>query len=125
MKNADEAELRLLASPPRDITVHNVLDFPQLGALAGLLSRLVCQRLQDGGPRRGLGAGQGHPHRLQPHLAALGRGWGDAVAPRWYLRPVPVALRGSAAPAYICPQRGWGAALPSLLRVATDRKSVV
>nr|XP_037838927.1 collagen alpha-1(XX) chain [Chlorocebus sabaeus]XP_037838928.1 collagen alpha-1(XX) chain [Chlorocebus sabaeus] len=56
VKNADEAELRLLASPPRDITVHNVLDFPQLGALAGLLSRLVCQRLQDGGPRRGLAA---------------------------------------------------------------------
>uniref|UniRef100_A0A2K5TTG8 Collagen alpha-1(XX) chain n=1 Tax=Macaca fascicularis TaxID=9541 RepID=A0A2K5TTG8_MACFA len=51
VKNADEAELRLLASPPRDITVHNVLDFPQLGALAGLLSRLICQRLQDGGRR--------------------------------------------------------------------------
>uniref|UniRef100_A0A2K6LGQ5 Collagen type XX alpha 1 chain n=1 Tax=Rhinopithecus bieti TaxID=61621 RepID=A0A2K6LGQ5_RHIBE len=53
VKNADEAELRLLASPPRDITVHNVLDFPQLATLASLLSRLVCQRLQDGGPRRG------------------------------------------------------------------------
>nr|XP_010341499.2 LOW QUALITY PROTEIN: collagen alpha-1(XX) chain [Saimiri boliviensis boliviensis] len=50
VKNADEAELRLLASPPQDITVHNVLGFPQLGALAGLLSRLLCQRLQRGGP---------------------------------------------------------------------------
>ncbi|XP_078228234.1 collagen alpha-1(XX) chain isoform X14 [Callithrix jacchus] len=49
VKNADEAELRLLASPPQDITVHNVLGFPQLGALAGLLSRLICQRLQRGG----------------------------------------------------------------------------
>ncbi|KAL0595826.1 Collagen alpha-1 chain [Plecturocebus cupreus] len=53
VKNADEAELRLLASPPQDITVHNVLGFPQLGALAGLLSRLICQRLQRGGPWRG------------------------------------------------------------------------
>ncbi|XP_007952895.1 collagen alpha-1(XX) chain [Orycteropus afer afer] len=46
VKNADEAELRLLASRPLDITAHNVLDFPQLGTLAGLLSRLVCQRVQ-------------------------------------------------------------------------------
>nr|XP_055121393.1 collagen alpha-1(XX) chain isoform X7 [Symphalangus syndactylus] len=53
VKNADEAELRLLASPPRDITVHNVLDFLQLGALAGLLSRLICQMLQGGSPRQG------------------------------------------------------------------------
>ncbi|XP_009435897.2 collagen alpha-1(XX) chain isoform X6 [Pan troglodytes] len=53
VKNADEAELRLLASPPRDITVHSVLDFLQLGTLAGLLSRLICQRLQGGSPRQG------------------------------------------------------------------------
>ncbi|KAK2110339.1 hypothetical protein P7K49_010085 [Saguinus oedipus] len=53
VKNADEAELRLLASPPQDITVHNVMGFPQLGALAGLLSRLICQRLQRGGLWRG------------------------------------------------------------------------
>ncbi|XP_033622883.1 collagen alpha-1(XX) chain isoform X14 [Fukomys damarensis] len=46
VKNADEAELRLLASEPQDITVHNVLDFPQLAALSGLLSRLICQKVQ-------------------------------------------------------------------------------
>ncbi|XP_044909325.1 collagen alpha-1(XX) chain isoform X4 [Felis catus] len=46
VKNADEAELQLLASRPLDITVHNVQDFPQLGTLAGLLSRLVCQKVQ-------------------------------------------------------------------------------
>ncbi|KAM6147533.1 collagen alpha-1(XX) chain [Erethizon dorsatum] len=46
VKNADEAELKLLASHPQDITVHNVLDFPQLATLAGLLSRLICQKVQ-------------------------------------------------------------------------------
>uniref|UniRef100_A0A671FMT5 Collagen type XX alpha 1 chain n=1 Tax=Rhinolophus ferrumequinum TaxID=59479 RepID=A0A671FMT5_RHIFE len=54
VKNADEAELRLLASQPLDITVHNVQDFPQLSTLAGLLSRLICQKVQGrrlhGGP---------------------------------------------------------------------------
>uniref|UniRef100_A0A8C3X3K0 Collagen type XX alpha 1 chain n=1 Tax=Catagonus wagneri TaxID=51154 RepID=A0A8C3X3K0_9CETA len=54
VKNADEAELRLLASQPLDITVHSVQDFPQLSALAGLLGRLICQKLQGrstpGGP---------------------------------------------------------------------------
>ncbi|XP_048666616.1 collagen alpha-1(XX) chain isoform X10 [Marmota marmota marmota] len=46
VKNADEAELKVLASQPLDITVHNVLDFPQLATLAGLLSRLICQKVQ-------------------------------------------------------------------------------
>ncbi|XP_054580208.1 collagen alpha-1(XX) chain [Eptesicus fuscus] len=53
VKNADEAELRLLASPPLDITVHSVQDFPQLSTLAGLLSRLVCQQVQSRSPRPG------------------------------------------------------------------------
>uniref|UniRef100_A0A8D0Z3Z8 Collagen alpha-1(XX) chain n=1 Tax=Sus scrofa TaxID=9823 RepID=A0A8D0Z3Z8_PIG len=51
VKNADEAELRLLASQPLDLTVHSVQDFPQLGALAGLLSRLICQKVQGRSPR--------------------------------------------------------------------------
>lgn len=55
VKNADEAELRLLASQPLDITIHSVQDFPQLGTLAGLLSRLICQKVQGGSPRRGPG----------------------------------------------------------------------
>ncbi|KAL6031809.1 hypothetical protein STEG23_030785 [Scotinomys teguina] len=49
VKNADEAELKLLASQPLDITVHNVLDFPQLATLAALLSRLICQKIQGRG----------------------------------------------------------------------------
>ncbi|XP_070103361.1 collagen alpha-1(XX) chain [Equus caballus] len=53
VKNADEEELRLLASQPLDITVHSVQDFPQLGTLAGLLSRLICQKVQGRSPRGG------------------------------------------------------------------------
>ncbi|KAB1262138.1 Collagen alpha-1 chain [Camelus dromedarius] len=55
VKNADEAELRLLASPPLDSTVHSVQDFPQLCTLAGLLSRLICQKIQGRSLRRGSG----------------------------------------------------------------------
>lgn len=55
VKNADEEELRLLASQPLDITVHSVQDFPQLGTLAGLLSRLICQKVQGRSPRGGPG----------------------------------------------------------------------
>lgn len=73
MKNADEAELQLLASPPLDITVHNVQDFPQLGTLAGLLSRLICQKVQGGS--RGPGE-RGHPRWLRPCPATLGKGRG-------------------------------------------------
>uniref|UniRef100_A0A4W2I5E7 Collagen alpha-1(XX) chain n=1 Tax=Bos indicus x Bos taurus TaxID=30522 RepID=A0A4W2I5E7_BOBOX len=51
VKNADETELRLLASQPLDITVHNVQDFPQLSTLSGLLSRLICQKVQGRSPR--------------------------------------------------------------------------
>nr|XP_010952644.1 collagen alpha-1(XX) chain [Camelus bactrianus] len=56
VKNADEAELRLLASPPLDSTVHSVQDFPQLCTLAGLLSRLICQKIQGRSLRRGSAA---------------------------------------------------------------------
>lgn len=70
MKNADEAELRLLASQPLDVTVHNVQDFPQLRTLAGLLSRLICQKVQGRslhrgpGERAGGGRGRGRPRSL-------------------------------------------------------------
>lgn len=55
VKNADEAELRLLASQPLDVTVHNVQDFPQLSTLAVLLSRLICQQVQGRRPHSGPG----------------------------------------------------------------------
>ncbi|XP_036915733.1 collagen alpha-1(XX) chain [Sturnira hondurensis] len=57
VKNADEAELRLLASQPLDVTVHNVQGFPQLRTLAGLLSRLICQKVQGRSPPKPAAAG--------------------------------------------------------------------
>lgn len=67
VKNADDAELRLLASQPLDVTVHSVQDFPQLGSLAGLLSRLVCQKVQGRRPRRGPGERAGVARGQGPH----------------------------------------------------------
>lgn len=70
MKNADEAELRLLASQPLDVTVHNVQDFPQLSTLAGLLSRLICQKVQSKTPRQGPGEQAGGGWRVGPPTLA-------------------------------------------------------
>uniref|UniRef100_A0A6I8NKN3 Collagen alpha-1(XX) chain n=1 Tax=Ornithorhynchus anatinus TaxID=9258 RepID=A0A6I8NKN3_ORNAN len=47
VKNADEAELRQVASHPLDITVHNVLDFPLLSSLADPLSRILCKKIKE------------------------------------------------------------------------------
>jgi hypothetical protein len=84
VKNADEAELKLLASRPLDITLHNVLDFPQLATLAGLLSRLICQKVQGRNLSKGPGEGQ----------LSRGRGTGRL----WLLHGLPgqlsTALRG-------------------------------
>ena len=94
VKNADDAELRLLASPPLDVTVHSVQDFPRLGPLAGLLSRLVCQKVQGGrlrggpGERAGRGARAAAPVLGRSPARARPRGsrgsedtWGSPVLP--------------------------------------------
>lgn len=47
MKNADEAELKQVASEPLELTVHNVLDFPLLSSLVGRLTQLLCARLKE------------------------------------------------------------------------------
>lgn len=47
VKNADEAELRQVASEPLELTVYNVLDFPLLGSLVGKLTRVLCTRIKD------------------------------------------------------------------------------
>ncbi|XP_027275726.1 collagen alpha-1(XX) chain [Cricetulus griseus] len=77
VKNADEAELKLLASQPLDITVHSVLDFPQLATLAALLSRLICQKIQGRGPGKD----------TQPHWP---RGRLAEATPGQFLRPMRV-----------------------------------
>ncbi|XP_068120137.1 collagen alpha-1(XX) chain [Hyperolius riggenbachi] len=47
VKNADETELRQLASEPLDLTVHVVPDFPMLSSLVGDVSRALCMRLKQ------------------------------------------------------------------------------
>lgn len=47
VKNADEAELRQVASEPLELTVYNVLDFPLLGSLVGKLTRVLCARIKE------------------------------------------------------------------------------
>ncbi|NXQ33235.1 COKA1 protein, partial [Alaudala cheleensis] len=47
VKNADEAELRQVASEPLELTVYNVLDFPLLSSLLAKLTRVLCARLRE------------------------------------------------------------------------------
>ncbi|NXR27797.1 COKA1 protein, partial [Cinclus mexicanus] len=47
VKNADEAELRQVASEPLELTVYNVLDFPLLSSLVGKLTRVLCTRVKE------------------------------------------------------------------------------
>ncbi|XP_062998955.1 collagen alpha-1(XX) chain [Elgaria multicarinata webbii] len=47
VKNADEAELRHVASEPLEMTVYNVLDFPLLSSLVGRLTRVLCAWIKE------------------------------------------------------------------------------
>ncbi|NWS52285.1 COKA1 protein, partial [Chunga burmeisteri] len=47
VKNADEAELKQVASEPLELTVYNVLDFPLLSSLVGRLTRVLCTRIKE------------------------------------------------------------------------------
>ncbi|XP_035755165.1 collagen alpha-1(XX) chain [Egretta garzetta] len=47
VKNADEAELKQVASEPLELTVYNVLDFPLLSSLVGRLTRVLCARIKE------------------------------------------------------------------------------
>ncbi|NXX39873.1 COKA1 protein, partial [Tricholaema leucomelas] len=51
VKNADEAELKQVASAPLELTVYNVLDFPLLSSLLGKLSRVLCARIKEKGSK--------------------------------------------------------------------------
>nr|XP_060627930.1 collagen alpha-1(XX) chain [Anolis sagrei ordinatus] len=46
VKNADETELRQVASEPLELTVYNVLDFPLLSSLVGRLTRVLCAQIK-------------------------------------------------------------------------------
>ncbi|XP_069035505.1 collagen alpha-1(XX) chain isoform X2 [Lepisosteus oculatus] len=47
VKNADEAELKQIASEPVELNVFNVNDFPLLRKLVDKLSRTLCLRIED------------------------------------------------------------------------------
>ncbi|NXY81966.1 COKA1 protein, partial [Alcedo cyanopectus] len=47
VKNADEAELKQVASEPLELTVYNVLDFPLLSSLVGRLTQVLCTRIKE------------------------------------------------------------------------------
>ncbi|XP_053169524.1 collagen alpha-1(XX) chain isoform X2 [Hemicordylus capensis] len=47
VKNADESELRQVASEPLELTVYNVLDFPLLSSLVGRLTRVLCAWIKE------------------------------------------------------------------------------
>lgn len=49
MKNADEAELRQVASEPVDLNVYNVNDFPLLSKLVARLVHILCGRIEERG----------------------------------------------------------------------------
>ncbi|KAJ8257560.1 hypothetical protein GJAV_G00186960 [Gymnothorax javanicus] len=47
VKNADEAELRQVASEPLELNLYNVNDFPLLSKLVGRLVRILCGKIKD------------------------------------------------------------------------------
>ncbi|KAF7653394.1 hypothetical protein LDENG_00083650 [Lucifuga dentata] len=49
VKNADEAELRQVASEPVELNVYNVNDFPLLSKLVARLVHILCGRIEDRG----------------------------------------------------------------------------
>lgn len=58
VKNADEAELRQVASEPLELTVYNVLDFPLLSSLVGKLTQVLCTRIREKSSRENTGEGK-------------------------------------------------------------------
>ncbi|XP_073787351.1 collagen alpha-1(XIV) chain isoform X2 [Danio rerio] len=47
VKNADENELRAIASPPEDTHVYNVADFSVMSSIVESLTRSVCERVSE------------------------------------------------------------------------------
>ncbi|XP_072569190.1 collagen alpha-1(XX) chain isoform X2 [Paramormyrops kingsleyae] len=47
VKNADESELRQVASEPVELNVYNVNDFPLLSKLVSRLARILCGKIED------------------------------------------------------------------------------
>lgn len=68
MKNADENELRTIASEPHDTHVYNVADFAIMSSIVEGLTRTMCEgveqqdrEIRSGFPDAALGQTVGHP----------------------------------------------------------------
>lgn len=46
MKNADENELKAIASPPAETHVYNVADFSVMSEIVEGLTKTVCERVE-------------------------------------------------------------------------------
>lgn len=46
MKNADESELRAIASAAEDTHVYNVADFDVMADIVDVLTRTICERVE-------------------------------------------------------------------------------
>ncbi|XP_025018878.1 collagen alpha-1(XX) chain [Python bivittatus] len=55
VKNADEAELRQVASEPLEMTVYNVLDFPLLHSLVSRLTWILCAWIKEKNQDKNIG----------------------------------------------------------------------
>lgn len=47
VKNADENELKAIASPPQDTHVYNVADFSDMSSIVEGLTRIICDRVEQ------------------------------------------------------------------------------
>lgn len=46
VKNADESELRAIASPPEETHVYNVADFSVMSDIVDSLTKTICERVE-------------------------------------------------------------------------------
>lgn len=47
MKNADENELKAIASPPKETHMYNVADFGDMSSIVESLTRTICDRVEQ------------------------------------------------------------------------------
>lgn len=69
VKNADESELRAIASPPEETHVYNVADFNVMSDIVDSLTKTICERVEVlyKQPR-----GLNRPHHVTCHVITAG-----------------------------------------------------
>lgn len=93
VKNADENELKSIASPPEDTHVYNVADFSVMSDIVEGLAKTLCDQVENQDKRiRGLSAAQTvEPSSGSPHPSVITffvtRGSSCPSAPRCFSPP--------------------------------------